>query len=158
MFLLYCKLFTLYMSSLASMRYMTFVELYHYQKKNRLFHNLAPKTEIHKFVCNTVEPLYNEVLGTMRITLLYQVSCYIRVKKQRNIKSWDQQNNLVIRGFCYIWPLYNEVPLYITNNEFDFLISILFALEFFFLQSTWFNSNLSSHQLANRQLRARKAL
>ena len=60
----------------------------------------------------TVEPLYNEVLGTMKITLLYQVSRYIRVKKQRNIKSWDQQNYLVIRGFCYIRPLYNEVPLY----------------------------------------------
>ena len=48
----------------------------------------------------------------MKITLLYQVCHYIRVKKQRNIKSWDQQNYLVIRGFCYIRPLYNEVPLY----------------------------------------------
>ena len=50
---------------------------------------------------------------TMKITLLhvYQVSHYIRVKKQRNIKSWDQRNYLVIRGFCYIRPLYNEVPL-----------------------------------------------
>ena len=46
----------------------------------------------------------------MKITLLYQVSRYIRVKKLRNIKSWDQQNYLVIRWFCYIWPLYNEVP------------------------------------------------
>ena len=61
---------------------------------------------------DTVEPHYNEVLGTMKITLLYQVSYYIRVKTQRNIKSWDQQNYLVIRGFCYIRPLYNEVPLY----------------------------------------------
>ena len=60
----------------------------------------------------TVKPYYNEVLGTMKITLLYQVSHYIRVKKQRDIKSWDQQNYLVIRGFCYIRPLYNEVPLY----------------------------------------------
>ena len=58
----------------------------------------------------TVEPRYNEVLETMKITLLYQVSHYIRV--QKNIKSWDQQNYLVIRGFCYIRPLYNEVPLY----------------------------------------------
>ena len=33
-------------------------------------------------------------------------------KKTKNIKSWDQQNYLVIRGFCYIRPLYNEVPLY----------------------------------------------
>ena len=66
-----------------------------------------------KSVCKyTVEPRYNEVLGTMKITLLYQVSHHIRVKKQRNIKSWDQQNYLVIRGFCYIRPLYNEVPLY----------------------------------------------
>ena len=64
-----------------------------------------------KHTC-TVEPLYNEVLRTMRITLLYQVSRYIRVKIQRNIKSWDQQKDLVIRGFCYIRPLYNEVPLY----------------------------------------------
>ena len=61
---------------------------------------------------NTVEPRYNEVLGTMKITLFYQVSHYIRVKKQRNIKSWDQQNDLVITGFRYIRPLYNEVPLY----------------------------------------------
>ena len=72
-------------------------------------------------VClNTVEPRYNEVLGTMKITLLYQVSNYIRVKKQRTIKSWDQQNDLVIRGFCYIRPLYNNVPLYfhkIVNKQ-----------------------------------------
>ena len=63
-------------------------------------------------VLYTVEPRYNEVLGTMKFTLLYQVSHYIRVKKLRNIKSWDQQNSLVIRGFCNIRPLYNEVPLY----------------------------------------------
>ena len=60
----------------------------------------------------TVEPHYNKVLGTLKITLLYQVSHYIRVKNQRNIKSWEQQNYLVIRGFCYIRPLCNEVPLY----------------------------------------------
>ena len=58
----------------------------------------------------TVEPHYNEDLGTIQITLLYQVSHYIRVKKQRNIKSWDQQNYLVIRGLFY--PTSNEVPLY----------------------------------------------
>ena len=52
----------------------------------------------------------------MKITLLYQVSHYIRVKKQRNIKSWDQQNYHVIRGFCYIRPLYNEVPLYYLSS------------------------------------------
>ena len=53
----------------------------------------------------------------MKITLLYQVSRYIRVKKnQTNIKSWDQQNDLVIRGICYIRPLYNEVSLYYGFN------------------------------------------
>ena len=57
---------------------------------------------------NTVEPRYNEVLGTMTIALLYQVSHYIG-KKNKEIKSWDQPNYLVIRGFCYIRPLYNEV-------------------------------------------------
>ena len=62
-----------------------------------------------------MEPRYNEVLGTMKITLLYQIS-HIRVKKQRNIKSWDQQNYLVIRGFYYIRPLYNEVPLYLEST------------------------------------------
>ena len=52
-----------------------------------------------------MELRYNEVLGTMKITLLYRVSLYIGVKKQRNIKSWDEQNylvRLVIRGFCNI--------------------------------------------------------
>ena len=64
-----------------------------------------------RIIDNTVEPRYNEVLGSMKITLLYQVSHYIRVNKQRTIKSWDQQNYLVIRGFCYIRPLYNKVSL-----------------------------------------------
>ena len=77
---------------------------------------------------NTVEPRYNEVLGTMKITLLYQVSHYIRVKKQRNIKSWDQQNYLVIRGFCYIRPLYNEVPLYTTVFRQFHMLGLTFHL------------------------------
>ena len=49
----------------------------------------------------TVEPHYNEDLGTMKITLLYQVSHYIslRVKKQRNIKRWDQKITLLWEGF-----------------------------------------------------------
>ena len=36
--------------------------------------------------CCTVEPRYNEVLGTMQITLLYQVSHYIRVKNTKKYK------------------------------------------------------------------------
>ena len=59
----------------------------------------------------TVEPCYNEVLGTMKITLLYQVSHYIRVKKPKKYKELDQQNYLVITGFCY-----KEVPLYSFNE------------------------------------------
>ena len=61
----------------------------------------------------------------MTITLLYQVSHYIRVKKQRNIKSWDQQNYLVIRGFCYIRPRYNEVPLYFVYKMLNISIVLL---------------------------------
>ena len=38
------------------------------------------------FPVNTVEPLYNEVLGTMKITLLYQVSHYIRGKLEISLK------------------------------------------------------------------------
>ena len=49
----------------------------------------AERTESKFGFIYTVEPHYNEVLGTMKITLLYQVSHNIRVKKQRNIKSWD---------------------------------------------------------------------
>ena len=79
-------------------------------KYHIIVHHTKPPPE--QFLICTVEPRYNEVLGTMKITLLYQVSHFIRVKKQRNIKSWDQQNYLVITGFCYIRPLYNEVPLY----------------------------------------------
>ena len=79
--------------------------------------HMSPPGKISQTPSNKVEPLYNEVHGTMKITLLhvYQVSLYIRVKKQRNIKSLHQQNYLVkySRRFCYIRPLYNEVPLYI---------------------------------------------
>ena len=49
----------------------------------------------------TVEPHYNEVLGTMNITLLYQVSHYIRVKKLKYKELGPAK-----------LPCYNEVPLY----------------------------------------------
>ena len=87
------------------------------KNKHHFFRATLTKIDAIK-INNTVEPHYNEVLGTMKVTLLpCQVSHYIRVKKQRNIKSWDQQNYLVIRGFCYIRPLYNEVPLYLDTNK-----------------------------------------
>ena len=62
---------------------------------------------------------------TRSLGLLYQVSHYIRVKNKEvlSIKSWDQQNNLVIRGFCYIRPLYNEVPLYRYTESHTGLLS-----------------------------------
>ena len=82
----------------------------------------------------------------MKITLLYQVAQYIRVKKQRNIKSWDQQNHLVIRGFCYIRPLYNEVPLYHhfeSSEEKKNLCGFEVVLILLFVHSSFPLSNLS---------------
>ena len=45
-----------------------------------------------------MEPFYNEDLGTMKATPLYQVSHYIRVNKHNDIKHWNQRNYLVISG------------------------------------------------------------
>ena len=63
----------------------------------------------YKIVC-TVEPCYNEVLGTMKITLLYQVSHYVRVKTEI-LRAGTSKMTLLYRGFCYIRSLYNEVRL-----------------------------------------------
>ena len=90
-----------------------------------------------------MEPHYNEVLGTMKITLLYQVSHYIRVKRQRNIKSWDQQIDLVIRGFCYIRPLYNEVPLYFVVCSHSFHVLQLVELS----QTALHSHNVTTNSL-----------
>ena len=63
------------------------------------------------FVCvllsnkyHTVEPLYNEVLGTMKITLLYQVS-HIRVKKTKKCKELGPAK----------LPRYKRILLYPTS-------------------------------------------
>ena len=53
---------------------------------------------------STVEPCYNDVLGTMKITLLYQVSHYIRVKKTKKYKELGQAK----------LPCYKMVLLYPT--------------------------------------------
>ena len=53
---------------------------------------------------STVAPRYNEVLGTMKITLLYQVSHYIRVKKQKYKELGPP-----------ILPCYKRVLLYPTS-------------------------------------------
>ena len=56
---------------------------------------------------NTVEPCYNEVIGTMNITLLYQVSHYIRVKTLKKYKEL---------GPATLVPcLYKRVLLYPTS-------------------------------------------
>ena len=57
------------------------------------------------FSSYTVEPLYNEVLGTMKITLLYQVSCYIRGQKTKKYKELGPAK----------WPCYKRVLLYPTS-------------------------------------------
>ena len=62
------------------MQYLTIISLF------SCFHQVSPYTCANmKFAsgawCGTVEPHYNEDLGTIKITLLYQVSHYIRVKK-----------------------------------------------------------------------------
>ena len=54
-------------------------------------------------IANSVEPRYNEVHGTMKITLLYQVSHYIRVK---NIYKEMGPAKL---------PCYKRVLLYLTS-------------------------------------------
>ena len=43
---------------------------------------------------------------------LYQVSHYIRVKKTKRYKELGPAKLPHKRGFCYIRPRYNEVPLY----------------------------------------------
>ena len=53
---------------------------------------------------NTVEPRYNEVLGTMKRTLLYQVSHYIRVKNTNKYKEVGPE-----------LPCYKRVLLYPTS-------------------------------------------
>ena len=55
-------------------------------------------------VIQTVEPHYKEDLGTMKITWLYQVSCYIRVKKKINKELGPAK-----------LPCYKRVLLYLTS-------------------------------------------
>ena len=68
-------------------------------------------TGIHSYLlpfepeANTVEPRYNEDLGTMKITLLYQVSHYIRVKKTKKYKELGPAK----------LPCYKRVLLYPTS-------------------------------------------
>ena len=54
---------------------------------------------------NTVEPLYNEVLGTMKITLLYQVFSLYQGKKTKKYKDLGPAK----------LPCYKRVLLYPTS-------------------------------------------
>ena len=71
------------------------------QYKTKEINSLGPE----KFVCYTVEPHYNEVLGTMKITLLYRVSHSIRVKKTKKYKEVGPAE----------LPCYKRVLLYPTS-------------------------------------------
>ena len=62
------------------------------------------KHEHNGYFSNTVEPRYNEVLGTMKITLLYQVS-HIRVKNPKKYKELGPAK----------LPSYKRVMLYPTS-------------------------------------------
>ena len=58
----------------------------------------------------SVEPHYNEVLGTMKISLLYQVfsiiSASLKKRESEISRHWDQQVvNFVIRGVL-LYPTY----------------------------------------------------
>ena len=55
-------------------------------------------------IANTVEPHYNEVLGTMKITLLYQVSLY-QGKETKKYKELGPVKS----------PCYKRVLLYPTS-------------------------------------------
>ena len=78
-----------------------------FKKSLRVNEFIIHYTVNHHNIINTVEPRYNEILGTMKIILLYQVSHYIRVKK--NTKKYKKLGpaNLpcYIRGFL-LYPTF----------------------------------------------------
>ena len=59
-------------------------------------------------VACTVEPCYDEDLGTMKITLLYQVSCYMYFRVKKNPKKYKGL------GLAKL-PCYKRVLLYPTS-------------------------------------------
>ena len=52
----------------------------------------------------TVEPLYIKVLGTMKITLLYWVSHYIKEKKTKKYKELGPAKLPCYKRVCYVYP------------------------------------------------------
>ena len=83
---------------------------YHFWVLEGVIHGICIKSKlnkknIEKLNPGTVEPRYNEVLGTMKITLLYQVSHYLRVKKTKKYKELGPAK----------LPCYKRVLLYPTS-------------------------------------------
>ena len=68
------------------------------------------------YILITVETRYNEILGTEKFCLLYQIFCYISSKKtiqnKENIFIGTGEISLLYQVFCYIRSLYIEFPLY----------------------------------------------
>ena len=61
---------------------------------------------------STVKPHYNENLGAMKITLLFQVLCYMYIGVKTKQKDGTSKITLLKEGLVInIQPLYNEVPL-----------------------------------------------
>ena len=73
-----------------------------------------------------MEPRYNEVIRTMKISFLYQVS---HIKKAKKYKELGPAKLPCYKRatFHYIRPLYNEVPLY---NNFVIDSPTQFAVDF----------------------------
>ena len=83
---------------------------------------------------NTVEPRYNEVLGTMKLTLLYQVSHDIRVKNPKKYKELGPAK----------LPCYKRVLLYTC-------ISDLFITRFHCTRSMAHKNILQFHILVKKK-------
>ena len=67
---------------------------------------------------STVEPLYNKVLGPSKLPCYITLLILSGKKKEEEkymYKELGPANYLFIRGFSYIRPLYNKVPLYYTR-------------------------------------------
>ena len=101
-----------------------------------------------------MQPRYNEEPWDHENYLVISGSHYIiwSKKKQRNIKSWDQQNDLVIRGFCYIRPLYNEVPLYNLHPIYNFKICSRVKTLMCIYQLDYLINNRTMHQCCEKEI------
>ena len=72
-----------------------------------------------------VETQYNEIFGTMKFCLLYQIFCYqylINNTKQNNVFNWDRRKQFFIsRILLNMRSLYIEFPLYKQSTSHNLL-------------------------------------